>query len=179
MLARLNADKVGYVAVASPAIQSHIEPWGFQPFAKVDSYTIYRMPAAALSQKPGVSRALARTSAEVVIPQVMRLAPEVCGTSPSVQLPGGRGQYLDLDPLEVRHLRQQFAVSPQDERSVHARSGIHFRQQFLSHAIRDEHGVETEPLYPDQTIAFFLPRPSRMPADSRPSRSRNGRSGGF
>jgi hypothetical protein len=57
VLARLNAEEVGYVAVASPAIQSHIEPWGFQPFAKVDSYTIYRTPAAAVSQKPGLTRA--------------------------------------------------------------------------------------------------------------------------
>jgi len=35
---------VGFIAVWSPAVQAHIEPWGFERLAKVDSYTIYRLP---------------------------------------------------------------------------------------------------------------------------------------
>ncbi len=65
-----------------------------------------------------------------------------------------RDDPLDLDPLEVRHFRQQLTLRPRDERTVHARLEIHFRQQFFADAVGDEHGVEPEPLYADQAIAL-------------------------
>ena len=44
VLAQLRDKGVGFIAVWSPAVQSHIEPWGLRRLAKVDSYTIYRIP---------------------------------------------------------------------------------------------------------------------------------------
>lgn len=46
VLAKLRAKKVQFVAVYSPAIRSHIEEFGFKPFATIDSFTLYRVPRA-------------------------------------------------------------------------------------------------------------------------------------
>jgi hypothetical protein len=44
VLAQLRAQKVEYVAVYSPDVRSHIEPWGLERLATVHTYTIYRLP---------------------------------------------------------------------------------------------------------------------------------------
>ena len=47
VLARLQVKNVQFVAVYSPAIRSHIEAFGFKPFATIDSYAVYRVPRDA------------------------------------------------------------------------------------------------------------------------------------
>ena len=44
VLAELKAKGVCFVAVHSPAVHSHIQQWGLERLAQVDSYTIYRIP---------------------------------------------------------------------------------------------------------------------------------------
>jgi len=44
VLAQLRPRGVRFIAVWTPEIQAHIEPWGLERITKVGSYTIYRVP---------------------------------------------------------------------------------------------------------------------------------------
>jgi hypothetical protein len=62
VLAKLKAQGVRFIAVYSSAIQSHIQPWALQPVARVDSYTIYRIPISADSPESRITRSATETA---------------------------------------------------------------------------------------------------------------------
>jgi hypothetical protein len=75
VLAELRTQKVGFIAVWSPEVKHHVEPWGLEHFATAGSYAIYRIPWERERPRLHLEKPMAVPDARTAVNRSRRFVP--------------------------------------------------------------------------------------------------------